>query len=246
MFERIINVFVRIFFKVYAVILPLFLVLSVFQVILGTYTVSYYHGWYFAIPLFILITTHFCFVPFVIASYFGMTGLIGWDPAIAVLLTIPTILYCTLYSHAFIFRKKFLFAKQTIRSVKKEDSDNNMFERLKDISIMILSVCFLGTISVWLFVLHMFIATLGIEHYFGTTFAILAVASFFKSRFTLHLSIGAYFGMTEVLGLNSTISLIILVPSAILFMWLAPLVVTHLRKWVASFFNKKEVVEKEE
>jgi hypothetical protein len=57
---------------------------------------------------------------------------------------------------------------------------------------------------------------LGIDHYFGVFGALLALIAAFFFRFTLPLSVGAFFGMTEVLGWHWFIALLVCMPGLLL------------------------------
>ena len=56
------------------------------------------------------------------------------------------------------------------------------------------------------------IGYIGIEHYFGTIAAVIALAVAFSLRITLPLTIGTFFGALEVLGWPWYLALVITVP----------------------------------
>ena len=56
------------------------------------------------------------------------------------------------------------------------------------------------------------IGYIGIEHYFGTIAAVMALAVAFSLRITLPLTIGTFFGALEVLGWPWYLALVITVP----------------------------------
>lgn len=77
----------------------------------------------------------------------------------------------------------------------------------------------MAALGVFAFILFLGIAVvqgvigyIGIEHYFGTIAAVIALAVAFSLRITLPLTIGTFFGALEVLGWPWYLALVITVP----------------------------------
>ncbi len=87
-----------------------------------------------------------------------------------------------------------------------------MLEIIKEILGKTLTTL-IGFMFLGLSLFHMIVGLIGIEHHLGWFFVALAIAVSFMLKLILHLSIGSYFGMTDVLGLDPIIALLLLLPT---------------------------------
>jgi hypothetical protein len=69
-------------------------------------------------------------------------------------------------------------------------------------------VLLLGLVQIW-------IGVLGIEFHLGVWWAVGAIAAALLARFMLPLTIGAFFGATDVLGMHWVVGLLIAAPGLI-------------------------------